>query len=115
VQQITVTIAALSESAAAMTGQPGNSTAHMPAIAHMAREAFGIGPGERWAVCYPRRGAATIKVVVMGDGSAIRLRTALSRSAPRTPQIIRRRCLRIRQACSLRSLPHGLAHWIVVA
>ena len=46
-QQITVMIAALPESAAGITGQPGNSTAHMRSIARMARKAFGTGPGER--------------------------------------------------------------------
>jgi hypothetical protein len=47
VQQITVTIAALPESAAGMRGQAGNSTAPMPSIVHMARKAFGTGHAER--------------------------------------------------------------------
>jgi hypothetical protein len=47
VQQFTLKIAAFPESAADITSQPGNSTAHMRSIARMARKAFGTGPAER--------------------------------------------------------------------
>jgi len=57
VPQFTLKIAAFPESAADITSQPGNSTAHMRSIARMTRKAFGTGPAERDGTLLPTSAA----------------------------------------------------------